>query len=91
MNPDTFMRILSLVEEPPIFHNRGRFPQISPMVQLMVALRRLGTETGSGSAVISVAQLFGIGEGTVLLYTHRVVVALGALWGQVIKWHNRDE
>jgi len=59
----------------PTFHNRGRFPQVSPMVQLMVALRRLGTEAGSGSAVMSVAQLFGIWEETLLLYIHRVVVA----------------
>lgn len=36
------------------------------MVQLLVVLRRLGCEASSGSAVVSVAQLFGIGESTVV-------------------------
>ncbi|KAF8417706.1 hypothetical protein EV426DRAFT_510705, partial [Tirmania nivea] len=58
--------------------------------QLLIALRRLGCEAASGSGVVSVAQLFGIGEGTVVLYTRRVICALIGLWGEMARWHTNE-
>lgn len=88
MNPDSFLRILDQIKDHEIFKNRSKFQQIDPMVQLLVTLRRLGCEASSGAALISVSQLFGIGEGTVVLYTKRVVTALMSLWVETVKWHN---
>lgn len=56
------------------------------MTQLLVSLRRLGCEASSGAGVVSAAQLFGIGEGTVVLYTRRCCTALFSLWRDVVKW-----
>lgn len=61
------------------------------MIQLLVALRRYGSEGAVGAAVVSVSQLFGIGEGTVVHYTKRVNVALNSLWQDVTKWHTAED
>lgn len=62
MNPDSFKRILHWLEDHQIFKNNGEYFQISPIIQLMVALRRYGCKGSSAAATMSVAQLFGVGE-----------------------------
>ena len=57
----------------------------------MVALRRLACEGSTGAAVLSVSQMFGIGEGTVTLYTKRVVKALSQLQAKVVTWPTNEE
>ncbi|KAF8433153.1 hypothetical protein BGX38DRAFT_1290467 [Terfezia claveryi] len=74
MNPDSFMRVLARIENYKVFINMSNYQQISPMIQLLIALRRLGSD--GGTAVMSVSQLFSKAEGTVVLYTKRVMIAL---------------
>ena len=59
------------------------------MVQLLVGLQRLGCEASSGAAVVSLSH--GIGEGTVVLYTNRVITALMSLWLGMVSWHTATE
>lgn len=91
MNPDSFMRVLDWIQGHPVFKNNSRYPQVDPMVQLLVALRRLGSEASSAAGVLSVAQLFGIRDGTVVLYTNRVILALMEYWGKMVRWHTPEE
>ena len=84
MNP---FFILQKIENHTVFRNNSRKKQANPMLQLFVALRRLGGEGSTGSAVLSTSHLFGIGEGTVVLYTNRVCLALQSLYNEVVVWH----
>src|SRR5436190_15501546 len=54
-----------------IFHTdtNGIRPQRPPHFQLQVALKRFGTEGSSASSLSAISKHFGIGKGTVLLYT----------------------
>ena len=35
--------------------------------------------------------MFGIGDGTVVMYTIRVIVALIAIYKEAVQWHTRDD
>ncbi|KAF8419358.1 hypothetical protein EV426DRAFT_507422, partial [Tirmania nivea] len=63
-------------------------PQMSAAM-LMIGSCRLGSDRGT--AVMSVSQLFSIAEGTVVLYTKRVMIALNTCWNEVTKWHTPEE
>lgn len=85
-----FVHVLSRIEAHPIFHNESRNPQRPVRFQLAVALNRLG-RCGNGASKGDTALHFRIGDGTVLLYTERVIEALLALEGEVIRWPDADE
>ena len=91
MNSDSVYFILSKIENHVVFYNNSRNPQVESLKQLLVALRRLACEGGTDAAVLSVSQMFGIGEGTVTLYTKRVVKALSQLQNQVVTWPTIEE
>ncbi|RPB21763.1 hypothetical protein L211DRAFT_755297, partial [Terfezia boudieri ATCC MYA-4762] len=91
MNPDSFLFILAKINNHAVFHNNSKKKQADPMLQLFVALRRMGSEGSVGAAVMSTSQLFGIGEGTVCLYTNRVCVALQSLFSEVVVWQTPEE
>ena len=77
----------------PVFHNNSRRRQAHPGWQLAVALNRFG-HYGNRMNLDEVASDFGIGEGTVILYTNRVLTALMDLAPDWIKWpdeQRRDE
>lgn len=56
----------------------------------MVALERFGCD-GNGAAVGRLANICGIGAGTVVLYTKRVISAIESLETQFIRWPSAEE
>lgn len=83
----TFCKILAMIEEDAIFHNNSFNRQAPVAVQLAVALERIGTN-GNGTCVRRLAQVSGISEGTVCLYTNRVIKALLRHSGRVLQYPN---
>ncbi|RPB22609.1 hypothetical protein L211DRAFT_788687, partial [Terfezia boudieri ATCC MYA-4762] len=59
--------------------------EANPMLQLFIALRHLGSEASIRAAVMSSSQLFGIGYGTMILYTNQVYIALQSLFNDIVK------
>jgi hypothetical protein len=78
MLQESFHQLLSLIEGHPVFHNQSNVPQRPVRNQLAVTLRRMGT-FGNGSSVGILAQFFRISEGSVILYSSRVVEAILSL------------
>lgn len=74
-----------------IFKSNGNHKQVEPSFQLAVGLHRFGSETASANSCINTGQIFGIGEGTVILYTQRVIIAFMDLWKEVVTWSLMDE
>ena len=87
MSREGFWYVVSMIEQNAVFKNSSNCKQAPPPKQLAVALRRLCTE----SSVMSIAQAFGISEGTVVLYTKRVVQALMDIWRESVGWHTEEE
>jgi hypothetical protein len=90
MNKDTFNYILNKIEAHQIFQPSGAHKQQPVWIQLLVTLERFGFD-GNASSVGKIARNMGIGRGTVLLYTTRVIEALLSLQSQFIKWPNVRE
>eukprot|EP00474_Spongospora_subterranea_P003016 CRZ03474.1 hypothetical protein [Spongospora subterranea] len=86
----TFAFILHEIEDDPIFHNNSTCPQRETWIQLACALDRIG-HFGNGSAVGRVARAKGIGYGSVILYTKRVIHALKNLSLKYIYWPDASE
>jgi len=68
-----------------IFYNRSTNPQAHPGWQLAVALMRIGTYGNGGSAVRVEVTLY-LGQGTITLYTNRVIKAILSKRDQWIVW-----
>ncbi|KAF8427067.1 hypothetical protein EV426DRAFT_529875, partial [Tirmania nivea] len=64
-----FNYIISKIQDHLVFKSNRNFKQMELSFQLAVALHRFGSETSSGSICINTGQIFGIGEGTIVLYT----------------------
>lgn len=90
MDKTSFVHVLSLIEDHPIFHNNANNTQTYPWYQLAVASHRFGTE-GNGSAIDAVALKAGISHGSVTQYTSRVITALLSLKDIYIRWPNATE
>ena len=91
MSREGFQYVLSKIQHNIIFNNNSNYQQVSVSKQLAVALRRLCTESSVAGSCINVAQTFGIAEGTVVLYTKRVIQALMDIWVETVRWHTTDE
>ncbi len=81
MNKDTFLFILNH----PVFSNNSFNKQQPVWVQLLVVLERFGFD-GNASSIGKVARSLGLGNGTVVLYTSRVIQAILSIHNQFIKW-----
>ena len=82
MFPHHFKQLANLICSHPIFSSQGNKPQACVEFQLAVFLCRLGS-TGS---LFEICSRFGIGEGTVIFYTKRVIQAIMAQKKNFIKW-----
>ncbi|KAF8465514.1 hypothetical protein BDZ91DRAFT_658991 [Kalaharituber pfeilii] len=91
MSPEGFEYVYTRIKDHVVFTNNGNRKQVDPSFQLAVALHRFGSETANGSSCMNTGQIFGIGQGTAVLYTKRVIIALMSLWQDVIKWHDEEE
>jgi hypothetical protein len=86
----TFARVLSLIKDHDVFKNESNNEQMETKKQLAVTLYRFG-HYGNGASVLDVASTFGIGEGTIILITKRVVTAILSLAPQFIVWPTAEE
>ncbi|KAF3901799.1 hypothetical protein AA313_de0205720 [Arthrobotrys entomopaga] len=83
VNRPAFQLILSRIGSSSVFNTK----QAPIDLQLGATLRRFG---GHGD-VMQVAQLFGIGDGTVSEYTDRVCTALLELFTTEVRWSTEEE
>ncbi|OWZ03351.1 hypothetical protein PHMEG_00024936 [Phytophthora megakarya] len=72
-----------------VFHNNSKHLQAPVWLQLAVALDKLGTY-GSGSTQGRTKIIWGVGKGTLDLFTARVVIALNDLSDVYVKWPDEE-
>ena len=87
MNKLSFHHLVGKIENHPVFHNNSRNPQRDVWIQILVALERLGCQ-GNGASVGRIARSNGIGDGTVVLYTNRVMLAVLSIENEYIRLDN---
>jgi len=77
MFPTTFNKLTTLIASSSIFANQSsnHEEQISVACQLLITLYRFGS-FGNSASIRQVVFWAGIGEGTVVLYTKRVLYAI---------------
>ena len=75
VTPYTFDRLVTTVQDDPIFANNSNCPQIPVENQVAIVLYQFG-RFGNGVSLLDVANWAGVGEGTVSLITERVLTAL---------------
>lgn len=71
----TFDRLVELLSPSPEFHNNSNVPQIDVRIQLAIVLNRVG-HYGNAASVAHLADWAGVGEGTVINCTRRVLLAV---------------
>jgi hypothetical protein len=85
IHKSSFLALLRLIHDHPVFHNNSNNQQRPVYQQLMVALYHFGSD-GAGGARDKVALPFAIGKGTVFLYTERVITAILSHISRFIRW-----
>lgn len=73
--PTTFDRLVKKIEDDTIFTNNSNNAQLSVEEQLAITLFRFG-HSGNGASIQNIANWAGVGKGTVLLVTRRVMTAI---------------
>ncbi|KAI8828370.1 hypothetical protein BJ741DRAFT_539739, partial [Chytriomyces cf. hyalinus JEL632] len=73
-----------------IFQSTGKKPQISPFLQLLVTLNRLGFH-GNGAAYGKTSRFNNTRIGRLSTFTKRVFVAILSLEKQYVQWPNSAE
>ncbi|CAD6927717.1 unnamed protein product [Tilletia laevis] len=86
-----FSFIVEQIEPDELFHqgNMGR-PMFPVRHQVLLVLWRLG-HSGTGATLFQIGQRFGVGEGTVVLWTDRVLSALMSLERRFMWWPSPGE
>eukprot|EP00644_Phytophthora_capsici_P000100 jgi/Phyca11/99824/e_gw1.4.719.1 len=87
---DSFNALCGEIESHQVFLNDSKHPQAPVWLQLAIALDRLGTN-GNGASLGRTRSIWGVGTGTLDLYTSRVIIALMDKSDQCIKWPDADE
>ncbi|KAL2642651.1 hypothetical protein R1flu_010238 [Riccia fluitans] len=90
MDKHTFLKLLDRLKDHSIFQNESSHPQAPVVVQLTVALDRLGHE-GNGVCIERSKELWGVSHGTIVNYTKRVLVAIEDRLAGELKWPREDE
>jgi len=80
-------RVEELIRDDMVFRSKSTNPQREVWLQLALALERFGCD-GNGISVGRLSRLFGVGNGTVILYTRRVISALLNIRNRFIVWPN---
>lgn len=73
--PTTFDKVVSKIQNDPIFFNQSNNPQLPVETQLAITLYRFGHD-GNAASLQDVANWAGVGKGTVLLCTRRTMTAV---------------
>jgi hypothetical protein len=87
---DTFLRLLHIVQDHPIFQNNSLHKQAPVHIQLIIVLNRLGCD-GNGASIDREALLFGKSIGTIEKYTDRVLTAILAVEKNYVYWPDAVE
>jgi hypothetical protein len=94
MDPATFDRLVASIADADVFQNHSSSgqQQIPVEKQLFIALTRFGTY-GNGAALSKIADLAGVGHGTIDLVTRRVITAIqhSDIVKQNIHWPDGEE
>ena len=90
MNRASFIRIVHILEQNPIFRSNSRRAQTPVWIQCLIAFRRLGC-FGNGNSLGANGRCYGFCEGTVVAFVRRVVTAILAIGKEVIKWPSEQE
>ncbi|MBW0470282.1 hypothetical protein O181_009997 [Austropuccinia psidii MF-1] len=80
---ESFEKLVSKIQADKAFQNSSQNKQLSPAIQLAVALSSLRSN-GNGDALGKIGMLFGISHGAIVLYTQRVTQILMKLKHKVI-------
>lgn len=75
IDPITFDKLLAAIHSDPVFVNKSRHPQMPIDYQLAITLYRFG-HYGNAASLQRVADWAGVGKGTVLVATRRVMTAV---------------
>ena len=86
----SFVRMVELIEDHPVFDKGSRHKQSPVWLQLLVVLNRLGCD-GNGASIQRTAMFNGISYGSVEKFTQRVFTAIRSLEAQFVYWPNPEE
>jgi hypothetical protein len=75
IDPGCFDDLVTVIQDDPVFHNNSNHAQMPVTEQLAIALYRFG-HYRNASSTLKVALWAGVGFGTVLLVTNRILAAL---------------
>jgi hypothetical protein len=75
LDPTTFDALVFEIQDNPVFMNKSNNPQMPVEEQVAIALFRFGHD-GNASSLQKVADWAGVGKGTVILATRRVMTAV---------------
>jgi hypothetical protein len=75
VSPRTFDKLVEEIQDDPVFYNDSPNAQIPVEEQVAIALYRFG-RSGNGASLEGVAEWAGVGKGTVLNCTRRVMTAV---------------
>jgi hypothetical protein len=75
VKPATFDTLVDYLKDNPEFHNNSNNPQTDIRIQLAVVLYRLG-HYGNSASVADIADWAGVSEGSVVMFTRWVLLAL---------------
>ena len=87
MTSESFKKLVQLISSHDIFKSNSQRKQAPVELQLALFLHRLG----SRSDIFNICSKFGIAEGTVILYTKRVVKAIIAQKHLFVQWPKREK
>ena len=82
MTSESFKRLVQLISSHDIFKSNGNRKQAPVELQLAIFLHRIGSK----SDIFNICSKFGIGEGTVILYTKRIIKAIIAQKNLYVQW-----
>ncbi|KAF9400604.1 hypothetical protein BGZ76_007683, partial [Entomortierella beljakovae] len=77
--------VATLIHNHPVFYSNSYHKQTHPGWQLAIAMYRFG-HYGNACSITDIASYFGIGHGTVTLFTNRVITALNSVAFEWIQW-----
>ncbi|KAL3677949.1 hypothetical protein R1sor_020905 [Riccia sorocarpa] len=90
MNKRSYMCVLNMLFDHPVFHNNSPYPHAEVFVQLAVTLDLFGHE-GNGACLDRTMLMWGLSHDSMVNYTNRVMTALESAMGHEIAWPDHQE
>ncbi|CAH7667947.1 hypothetical protein BY996DRAFT_8535899 [Phakopsora pachyrhizi] len=86
----SFIKLCDLLRGDSIFYKNLKHKQIALEIQVAVGLLRLGSN-GDGDSIGKIQMIFGVGEGTVVLYTKQVIQTIHNFKDHKVQWPSKEE